>query len=111
MLVPGGIGDLLDPYNVFTTLNGVLALPSSASTSAPKLFTNDKWQNCLFYKYAINMADEGTAITNGDGATKLNLTAPILSNVTPPNRTSMAQPPARNSSTFPATGSGMRNGR
>ncbi len=81
VFAPGTLPDLpFLPYNVFSTSNGTLALAPSHLDESPKLFANNTWQDSLSYKYAIDMADDGTAITNRDGATKLNLTAPILIN-------------------------------
>lgn len=80
---PAALPDLpFEPYHVFATSNGILALPypQLVDPITPKLFTNNTWQDCPSYKHAFDMADDGTAITGMDGAFHLGMTAPILLN-------------------------------
>ncbi|MEO5915090.1 MAG: hypothetical protein ABIS50_12720 [Luteolibacter sp.] len=81
VLAPGELPKLpFEPYNVFSTTNGILALPPTHLEESPKLFRNNTWHDSPSYQYAADMADDGVAIADGNGAAKLGLTAPILLN-------------------------------
>lgn len=75
VLAPAALPELaFQPYQVFSTPSGILALP--ASEAAPRCFRDNAWHDAPLFKNAVDMADDGTAI----GKSHDGKAAPILIN-------------------------------
>jgi hypothetical protein len=63
VFTPAALPDLpFEPYQVYSTPNGFLALPYPHLTLTPKLYTHGVWKDAKLYQDAGDMSADGTAI-------------------------------------------------